>query len=92
MPEDKRPKNMQENCRHRFKHQPPPTPEHYWDVDFPTTQQCIERGYGGAIAQSKKADEEAAAKRPRRKRPLMLNTKKTDEKSGDQDTLEFGDL
>ena len=33
------------NCRHRLKYQPPNTPEHFWSIGFPDTQQCIERGY-----------------------------------------------
>lgn len=30
--------------RHRGK-SPPKTPEHYWEIDFPDTQECIKRGY-----------------------------------------------
>ena len=39
---------------------------------------CLERGYGGVLTQNDKDD---AKKRPRRKRPLKLNTpeKKNDE-------------
>ncbi|KAI1307013.1 hypothetical protein HDE_00893 [Halotydeus destructor] len=31
--------------RHRSKHATPPSPEHFWDVDFPSTPECIKRGY-----------------------------------------------
>ncbi|XP_002731259.1 uncharacterized protein LOC100375656, partial [Saccoglossus kowalevskii] len=31
--------------RHRGKHTPPSTPEHYWELDMPSTQTCVERGY-----------------------------------------------
>ena len=33
-------------CRHRARHEPPSTPEHFWSVGFPDTQQCEERGEG----------------------------------------------
>ncbi len=33
------------SCRHRSRFAPPPsTPEHYWDVDFPSTQESKKRG------------------------------------------------
>jgi hypothetical protein len=62
---------MEETCRHRAKYQPPPTPEHFWSVAFPTTQECIERGYGGVVAVND-MDDSIGKKRPRRKRPLEL--------------------
>ena len=71
MPEDKRPKRMEESCRHRAKYQAPATPEHYWSIGFPTTQECIERGYGGVVAIND-MDDSMGKKRPRRKRPLEL--------------------
>lgn len=58
---------MEESCRHRAKYQAPPTPEHYWSIAFPTTQECIERGYGG-VKLVNDNDDNAAVKRPRRKR------------------------
>ena len=61
---------MEDTCRHRAKYQAPPTPEHYWSIAFPTTQECIERGYGGVQVVNDKDD--AAAKRPRRKRVRSL--------------------
>lgn len=62
---------MDELCRHRAKYQAPPTPEHYWEVGFPTREECLERGYGGVITQNDN-DDSMVAKRPRRKRPLRL--------------------
>ena len=31
-------------CRHRAIARPPDTPENFWEIDFPDTQQCEERG------------------------------------------------
>ena len=62
---------MEDTCRHRAKYLPPATPEHYWSIAFPTTQECIDRGYGGVVARNDK-DDSMFAKRPRRKRPLKL--------------------
>lgn len=62
---------MDELCKHRAKYQAPPTPEHYWDIAFPTREECIERGYGGVITQHDN-DDSLMARRPRRKRPLRL--------------------
>lgn len=44
VPEELRPKQMQDACKHRHKYLPPATPEHYWSIAFPNTQECIERG------------------------------------------------
>ena len=33
------------NCRHKAKFAPPDTPEHYWSINFPDTQECNDRGY-----------------------------------------------
>jgi hypothetical protein len=96
LPEELRPKKMDELCRHRYKYQAPPTPEHYWSIDFPTTQECVQRGYGGAVAQSEKDD---PVKRPRRKRPLKLITQANNndnhhanlDAKNNTDDLDFGD-
>ncbi|XP_060777385.1 DNA endonuclease RBBP8 isoform X1 [Neoarius graeffei] len=45
LPEEERQKKLSSCSRHRFHHIPPPTPENFWDVGFPSTQTCIERGY-----------------------------------------------
>ena len=83
LPEDKRPARMDEMCRHRSKYQAPATPEHYWSIEFPTREECIERGYGGVITQTE--DDPNLAKRPRRKRPLKLITKEKE----DEDELDL---
>lgn len=94
MPEDKRPKRMEDSCRHRAKYQAPSTPEHFWSISFPSTQKCIERGYGGVQVINDKDD--VAGNRPRRKRPLQLliNDKKEEREkntdgAGDDDDEDF---
>ena len=47
---------MNEICRNRAKYQAPATPEHYWTIEFPTREECIERGYGGVLTQNDKDD------------------------------------
>ena len=92
LPEDKRPERMDEMCRHRAKYQPPATPEHYWSISFPNTQDCIDRGYGGVLIQN---DKEDSSKRPRRKRPLKLKEKKNtieDENEEGKSDYDFGDI
>ncbi|KFM71559.1 DNA endonuclease RBBP8, partial [Stegodyphus mimosarum] len=43
---DKEKKERLKKCsRHRGKFEPPPTPEHFWELDFPDTQECKARGY-----------------------------------------------
>lgn len=86
---------MEDNCRHRAKYQAPPTPEHYWSIGFPTTQECLERGYGGVTVQNDKEDQ-VTSKRPRRKRPLkiQLNTDKNQIENEDENNhvdFDFGD-
>lgn len=45
LPEAKRRELMHKCSRHRAHHAPPATPEHFWELDFPDTQVCRERGY-----------------------------------------------
>lgn len=82
LPEDKRPQRMDDLCRHRSKYQAPDTPEHYWSISFPTTQDCIDRGYGGVLVQNDR-DDSIAARRPRRKRPLKLTNENKKKKTTD---------
>ncbi|KAG8199569.1 hypothetical protein JTE90_009408 [Oedothorax gibbosus] len=43
---DKEKKERLKQCsRHRSKYAPPPTPEHFWELEFPDTQECKARGY-----------------------------------------------
>ncbi|XP_067118824.1 DNA endonuclease RBBP8-like [Centruroides vittatus] len=38
-------KRLKKCSRHRALYNPPLTPEHYWELDFPNTAVCRERGY-----------------------------------------------
>lgn len=43
---DKEKKERMKKCsRHRGKFTPPATPEHFWELEFPDTQECKARGY-----------------------------------------------
>jgi hypothetical protein len=83
VPEAQRPQRIEDSCRHRAKYQAPATPEHYWSISFPTTQECVERGYGGAVTEP----EDPAAKRPRRKRPLQLISNEQGNQNGQDDDI-----
>ncbi|KAG8516797.1 DNA endonuclease RBBP8, partial [Galemys pyrenaicus] len=45
IPAEEREKKLSSCSRHRFRHIPPNTPENFWEVGFPSTQTCMERGY-----------------------------------------------
>ncbi|KAL1773414.1 DNA endonuclease RBBP8 [Sigmodon hispidus] len=45
MPAEEREKKLSSCSRHRFRYIPPSTPENFWEVGFPSTQTCLERGY-----------------------------------------------
>uniref|UniRef100_A0A3B3R044 DNA endonuclease activator Ctp1 C-terminal domain-containing protein n=1 Tax=Paramormyrops kingsleyae TaxID=1676925 RepID=A0A3B3R044_9TELE len=45
LPEEERQKKLSACSRHRFRYIPPSTPENFWEVGFPSTQTCVERGY-----------------------------------------------
>ncbi|XP_022609835.1 DNA endonuclease RBBP8 [Seriola dumerili] len=45
LPEEEKEKKLSACSRHRFLYIPPCTPENFWEVGFPSTQTCIERGY-----------------------------------------------
>lgn len=44
IPEEEREKKLAACSRHRFRYIPPNTPENFWEVGFPSTQTCVERG------------------------------------------------
>ncbi|CAN0163061.1 unnamed protein product [Rangifer tarandus platyrhynchus] len=44
-PAEEREKKLASCSRHRFRSIPPNTPENFWEVGFPSTQTCMERGY-----------------------------------------------
>lgn len=45
IPAEEREKKLASCSRHRFRYIPPNTPENFWEVGFPSTQTCEERGY-----------------------------------------------
>ncbi|XP_076991922.1 DNA endonuclease RBBP8 isoform X2 [Tamandua tetradactyla] len=45
IPAEEREKKLAACSRHRFRYIPPSTPENFWEVGFPSTQTCMERGY-----------------------------------------------
>lgn len=61
LPEEERLKKLANCSRHRFRYIPPNTPEHFWEVGFPSTQTCVDRGYI--------KEESTPCQRPRRRRP-----------------------
>ncbi|XP_059580163.1 DNA endonuclease RBBP8 isoform X2 [Alligator mississippiensis] len=44
IPEEEREKKLAACSRHRFRYIPPSTPENFWEVGFPSTQTCMDRG------------------------------------------------
>ncbi|GCC24490.1 hypothetical protein chiPu_0002891 [Chiloscyllium punctatum] len=61
LPEEERLKKLANCSRHRFRYIPPNTPENFWEVGFPSTQTCVDRGYI--------KEESSPCQRPRRRRP-----------------------
>ncbi|KAB5586579.1 hypothetical protein PHYPO_G00003340 [Pangasianodon hypophthalmus] len=61
LPEEERQKKLSSCSRHRFHYIPPSTPENFWDVGFPSTQTCIERGY---IKEDNQADPRLRRRKP----------------------------
>ncbi|XP_051537973.1 DNA endonuclease RBBP8 [Myxocyprinus asiaticus] len=45
LPEEERQNKLSSCSRHRYRYIPPSTPENFWEVGFPSTQTCVERGY-----------------------------------------------
>ncbi|XP_063729929.1 DNA endonuclease RBBP8 isoform X2 [Eleginops maclovinus] len=45
LPGEEKEKKLSACSRHRFLYIPPCTPENFWEVGFPSTQTCIDRGY-----------------------------------------------
>ncbi|XP_063307546.1 DNA endonuclease RBBP8 [Pelobates fuscus] len=61
LPEEERAKKLASCSRHRFRYIPPSTPENFWEVGFPPTQICKDRGYI--------KEELSPCQRPRRRQP-----------------------
>ncbi|XP_075682468.1 DNA endonuclease RBBP8 isoform X2 [Rhinoderma darwinii] len=74
LPEEERAKKLAACSRHRFRYIPPSTPENFWEVGFPSTQTCKERGYI--------KEQMSPCQRPRRRQPYnaMFSTKGKEQK------------
>ncbi|XP_061661806.1 DNA endonuclease RBBP8 isoform X2 [Syngnathoides biaculeatus] len=75
LPEEEKQRKLSECSRHRHRFIPPSTPENFWEVGFPSTQTCIERGYI--------KEEKIPQSRLRRKQPLtaLFSPKSCQQKS-----------
>ncbi|NXV10903.1 CTIP endonuclease, partial [Cepphus grylle] len=75
IPEEEREKKLAACSRHRFRYIPPSTPENFWEVGFPSTQTCVERGYI--------KEDLAPCQRPKRRQPyaVMFSPKGKEQKT-----------
>ncbi|KFQ57732.1 DNA endonuclease RBBP8 [Pelecanus crispus] len=75
IPEGEREKKLASCSRHRFRYIPPSTPENFWEVGFPSTQTCMERGYI--------KEDLAPCQRPKRRQPytVMFSPKGKEQKT-----------
>ncbi|XP_040403775.1 DNA endonuclease RBBP8 [Cygnus olor] len=75
IPEEERGKKLAACSRHRFRYIPPNTPENFWEVGFPSTQTCVERGYI--------KEDLAPCQRPKRRQPyaVMFSPKGKEQKT-----------
>ncbi|KAG9479000.1 hypothetical protein GDO78_012591 [Eleutherodactylus coqui] len=75
LPEEERGKKLAACSRHRFRYIPPNTPENFWEVGFPSTQTCKERGYI--------KEQMSPCQRPRRRQPYnaMFSPKGKEQKT-----------
>ncbi|KAK3589209.1 hypothetical protein CHS0354_020068 [Potamilus streckersoni] len=76
LPEEEITKQIQECSRHRAHYIPPETPEHFWSIGFPDTQECEDRGY------IKVEEERTGPSRFRRRRQLAKHFKSKTEERG----------
>ncbi|NXN09680.1 CTIP endonuclease, partial [Indicator maculatus] len=75
IPEEEREKKLASCSRHRFRYIPPNSPENFWEVGFPSTQTCVERGYI--------KEDVGPCQRPRRRQPyaVMFSPKAKEQKT-----------
>ncbi|KAM8811632.1 DNA endonuclease RBBP8 [Eudromia elegans] len=75
IPAEEREKKLASCSRHRFRYIPPSTPENFWEVGFPSTQTCVERGYI--------KEDLAPCPRPKRRQPyaVMFSPKGKEQKT-----------
>lgn len=82
LPEEEKQKKLSSCSRHRFLYIPPCTPENFWEVGFPSTQTCIDRGYI--------REETSPQARTRRRQPFnaLFSPKRKQQESDDSLSLE----
>ncbi|KFQ38967.1 DNA endonuclease RBBP8 [Mesitornis unicolor] len=75
IPEEEREKKLASCSRHRFRYIPPNSPENFWEVGFPSTQTCVQRGYI--------KEDLAPCQRPKRRQPyaVMFSPKSKEQKT-----------
>ncbi|KFR11736.1 DNA endonuclease RBBP8 [Opisthocomus hoazin] len=75
IPVEEREKKLASCSRHRFRYIPPNTPENFWEVGFPSTQTCVERGYI--------KEDLGPCQRPKRRQPyaVMFSPKAKEQKT-----------
>ncbi|XP_004702960.1 DNA endonuclease RBBP8 [Echinops telfairi] len=75
MPAEEREKKLSTCSRHRFRYIPPNTPENFWEIGFPSTQICMDRGYI--------KEERTPCPRPKRRQPYtaMFSPKGKEQKT-----------
>ncbi|KAJ6662170.1 hypothetical protein lerEdw1_012636 [Lerista edwardsae] len=75
IPEGEREKKLATCSRHRSRYIPPDTPDNFWEVGFPSTQMCVERGYI--------REDLAPCPRPKRRQPynVMFSPKGKEQKT-----------
>ncbi|XP_054036119.1 DNA endonuclease RBBP8 [Dryobates pubescens] len=75
IPEEEREKKLASCSRHRFRYIPPNSPENFWEVGFPSTQTCVERGYI--------KEDVGPCQRPKRRQPyaVMFSPKAKEQKT-----------
>lgn len=64
-------------CRHR---QRPlvQSPEHFWSLGIPSTQTCIQRGYGGVLPPTKPVERPRRPRRQQQQRPFLHDQHEND--------------
>ncbi|XP_068021563.1 DNA endonuclease RBBP8 isoform X2 [Melanerpes formicivorus] len=75
IPEEEREKKLASCSRHRFRYIPPNSPDNFWEVGFPSTQTCEERGYI--------KEDVGPCQRPKRRQPyaVMFSPKAKEQKT-----------
>ncbi|XP_071097599.1 serine/arginine repetitive matrix protein 2-like [Haliotis cracherodii] len=73
---------IQDCSRHRARYLPPSTPEHFWSIGFPDTQECEERGYIRVESPSK----QKPGYRRRRKLTKRFKSRGEEEEDSQTDT------